>query len=69
MTRKPIDSKLVQDAVDTVLEDNPDLVDEYYLDEHGAVNDLVDKVVTEANGAIQPTTALSALKARLDGER
>jgi len=69
MTRKPIDSKLVQDAVDSVLESNPNLVDEYYLDTHGAVNDLVGKVVEETNGRIDSTTALSAVKARLDGER
>lgn len=69
MTRKPIDSKLVQDVVDSVLEDNPTLVDEYYLETHGAMNDLVGKVVEESDQRIDQTTALSALKARLDGER
>lgn len=69
MTRKPIDSTLVQEIVDTVLEENPDLVDAYYLDEHGAINDLVGKVVEESDGRIDNSTALSAVKARLDGER
>lgn len=69
MTDKPIDSELVEQTVDTVLDENPQLVDGYYIGEHGAINNLVNKVVQESEEAIPPRSAYMALKSRLDGER
>lgn len=62
------DSNLVNDIIETTLENNPSLVEEYHNDTHGALNDLVGEADTYADGSVPKPVLVVELKEQLNSK-
>lgn len=52
-------------AIETVIEENSDAVEDYYDGDSGALNFLVGQVMQETGGSMNPVKAANAIKERL----
>lgn len=59
-------STLVTDAVSKTIENNPELVEEYHNDVHGALNDLLAKLNERTDGCVPNTAAISEFREQLN---
>lgn len=60
------DSHLVNEVVETTLESNPELVEEYHNDVHGALNDLIAKANEYSNDRVPNPVLIVEFKEQLN---
>jgi len=58
----------VDDAVETVIADNPGAIEDYHEGEDGALNFLVGQVMQATGGSTDPGTVDELIRAELSGE-